>query len=192
VKTSTTSKRCSIASSIRRWKPGRLSAWRPVSKSRYFALEVTSAADSLQRSIYATGFGNQWDAPELAANWQIGIASDSRVDVRKLMGGVEPHLKVLEDNGVAEVGRGFSKDLRNADEAVVHAAQQIFGLGAILARSWSAPKPGETPQFLLSGHGGAGSNPQQVNELVAERAEAKAKKLRAAEAAERHLFVCQR
>lgn len=156
---------------------------------RWIALEVTSAADSSQLSMYATGFGNRWDAPSLSTDWRIGIASDAIVDIKKLMGGVEPHLKVLEEHGITEVGRVFSTAWRSAGHAVAEATQQILMLGAILARSMNPPRTGEAAQLLLSGHGPAGSDPGQVNKLVAERAKAKVKKLLAASADERHLFV---
>jgi len=58
-----------------------------------------------------------------------------------------------------------------------------------VGRDRNEPASGETPLLLFSGHGGVGGNPEQVNALVEERAGAKAEKLLASGADERHLFV---
>jgi hypothetical protein len=153
------------------------------------AVEVTSARESKLLSIYATAFGKRWEAPSLSAHWQVAFESGKPLDVPRLAAGVVPHLELLEKRGVTEAGTLTSGAWRSAGDDVVSAFQQITELGATYVRRWNEPASGETPLLLFSGHGGVGGNPEQVNALVEERAGAKAEKLLASGADERHLFV---
>ena len=65
----------------------------------------------------------------------------------------------------------------------------MFELGALHAHPVGPPKPGEVAEVLASLSGGAGSNFESMNDLVAERASKKVEKLIAAGGDERHLFV---
>jgi hypothetical protein len=153
------------------------------------AVEVTSARESKLLSIYATAFGKRWEAPNLSAHWQVAFESGKALDVPRLAAGVVPHLELLEKRGLTEAGTLTSGAWRSAGDDVVSAFQQITELGATHVRRWSDPASGETPLLLFSGHSGAGGNPEQVNALVEERAGAKAEKLLASGADERHLVV---
>jgi hypothetical protein len=65
----------------------------------------------------------------------------------------------------------------------------VFELGADRATRLGVPKDGETALVMASTHGGASSNFDQLNDLVAKCAAKKAEKLVAADGDERHLFV---
>lgn len=106
---------------------------------------------------------------------------------------IVPHLEVLERHHVARIGgasrseRGWVPD--GVAHEVIDAARAIFKLGAYRATRLAPPKSGEVALVMPILHGAAGSNFDALNRLVAECAEAKTKKLTAAEANQRHLFV---
>ncbi len=62
-------------------------------------------------------------------------------------------------------------------------------LGVSAIRQWNEPEGGTAGQLFLTISAGVSSDPDQLNEIVLERAEAKVKKLRETEANERHLIV---
>ncbi len=154
---------------------------------RNIALEVTSAADPELLSMRAAQ-GRVWKAPSLSADWWISFAGGSPVNIKSMLKGLEAHLKVLEEHGVTEVSK-YSPASGRRSSAVTEATSQILAGRITAARSWNRPAPGTPARMLLTPHRGFISDAEQVNPLVARAAEDNAKKLRAADADERHLFV---
>ena len=162
---------------------------------RLIALEVTSAADGAIEALRNLAFGREWRAPSLGHHWWLGVPNDGSVKVKALVTQVVPHLEVLERHGIEQVGGGGRSDRHppaSVDEDVATAARGVFKLGADRATRLDAPKAGETALVMASLHGGAGSNFDLLNDLVAGRAAAKAKKLDSATGDERHLLVWMR
>jgi hypothetical protein len=163
---------------------------------RLIALEVTSAADGAQEALRSLALGRDWKAPSLRHHWWLGVPKDGSIKVKALMTKVVPHLEVLERHNVEQVGGGNRADRRNppvgVHEEVADAAHGVFDLGADRATRLGAPKRGETALVMASLRGGAGSNFDLLNDLVARCAKAKAEKLVAAAGDERHLFVWMR
>jgi len=162
---------------------------------RLIALEVTSAADGAIEALRNLAFGREWKAPSLGHHWWLGVPNDGSVKVKALMTQVVPHLEVLEQHDIEQVGGGGRSDRRppgGVDEDVATAARGVFKLGADRATRLDAPKSGETALVMVSLHGGAGSNFDLLNDLVGGCSEAKAKKLAAATGDERHLFIWMR
>jgi hypothetical protein len=160
--------------------------------SRVIALEVTSAADREIEALRATALGREWKAPSLGRHWWLGVPENRKLQVKTLMTGVVPHLEVLEQYDIEEVGGSRHPDRHlplGTDPAVVEAAQGMFALGADRATRLGVPEPGEAALVMASLHGGTSSNFVMLNKLVAECASAKVAKLIAAEADERHLFI---
>jgi hypothetical protein len=146
-------------------------------------------------ALRALAIGREWKAPSLGRHWWLGVPNDGSVKVKTLMTRVIPHLEVLERHAIEQVGEGGRAGRRppaGADDEVANAARGVFGLGADRATRLGAPKPGETALVMPSLHGGAASNFDLLNDLVAGCAEAKAKKLAVASGDERHLFVWMR
>jgi hypothetical protein len=162
---------------------------------RVVALEVTSAADREIEALRATALGREWKAPSLGQHWWLGVPENRKLRVKTLMTGVVPHLEVLEQHDIEEVG-GSRHPVRHlplgTHPAVAEAARGVFALGADRATRLGIPKPGETALVMASLHGGISSNFGMLNELVAECASAKVAKLTVAEADERHLFIWMR
>ena len=67
------------------------------------ALEVTSAADEELLSMYAA-IGSVWKAESLSADWWISFRGDAPAEIKRMVKGLEAHLRVLEAEGVTEVG----------------------------------------------------------------------------------------
>ncbi len=158
-------------------------------------LEVTSAADGALEALRNLALGREWKAPSLGHHWWLLVPNDGSVQVKALMTKVVPYLAVLERHGIERVGGAARADRRpptGASQEVTDAALGVFELGAHRAMRWGVPKPGETALVMASLHGGAGSNFDLFNDLVAECARAKAEKLAAATGEERHLFIWMR
>src|ERR1022692_2901934 len=152
--------------------------------SRVIALEVTSAADREIEALRATALGREWKASSLGRHWWLGVPENRKLKVKTLMAGVVPHLEVLEQYDIDEVGGPRRPDRhlpQGTHPAVVEAARGVFALGADRATRLGIPKPGDTALVMASLHGGLSSNFGMLNELVAECASAKAAKLTAAE-----------
>jgi hypothetical protein len=85
---------------------------------------------------------------------------------------------------------GFERELYpgEADPALVEAVRRLVELGVDHGRVWAVD--GE-PRLFFIGHGGLAADPDEVNRLVERHAHASdnLKKLDAADADERHLFV---
>ncbi len=162
---------------------------------RIICLEVTSAADGPTEALRNAALGREWKAPSLSHHWWLGVPNNPNIKVKALMTKVVPHLEVFERHDIEQVGGAGRTDRRppsGADQKVINAAQAVFKLGADRATRLAAPKPRETALVMASLHGGASSNFDLLNELVAECARAKAEKLAAATGDERHLFVWMR
>lgn len=162
---------------------------------RRICLEVTSAADGATEALRRAALGREWKAPSLDHHWWLGVPNDPNTRVKALMTGVVPHLEVLERHDIDQVGGGGRSGRcppAGAHQEVADATQAVFALGADRATRLGPPKPGETALVMASLHGGASSNFDRLNELVAECAHAKVEKLAAATGDERHLFVWMR
>jgi hypothetical protein len=155
---------------------------------RCIAFEETSASDTELRSMQAAASQRVWTAHSLSANWFISFRGDSAVRVKSMVRGLEAHLKVLEEHGVAQVGTAVPAQ-DDAPSAVSEATRQILSGRITSASSLGQPAPGECARMLLSGHRGLSPSAEQVNHLVVRAAEDNVEKLRAAGADERHLFV---
>ena len=150
------------------------------------ALEVTRAADERVLSTFAAAMGHRFPAPELASTWLLTIPTlgpnlpvSSRTSAKSA-----PALIAVQRAGLDEFnGRLYPGQ---ADPALVEATALLAALGVSWARTWGEDGP---PRLVFNGHGGFGSNADDVNRLAAEHAAANAAKLRAAAADERHVFV---
>ncbi len=156
---------------------------------RRIALEVTSAADPELRSMRVAAYEKVWNAPSLSANWWVSFAGGSQVQIKAMMRGLEANLRILEEHGVTGVGTFSSAQGADTSDAVAEATRQILGGRITGAGSLGAPAPGESARMLLSSHRGFTAGGHEVNAVVADAAEANVKKLLAADADERHLFV---
>ncbi len=155
-------------------------------------VEVTSVADGAIEALRKLALGREWPAPSLGHHWWLGVPNDGSVQVKALMTKVVPHLEVLEQNDIEQVGgvaRGARRAPDGAGQDVADATRMVFELGADRATRLRTPKPGETALVMASVHGGISSDFDLLNAAVAECAAAKAAKLAAAEGSERHLFV---
>lgn len=154
------------------------------------SLEVTSAGDQAIDALQREALGRVWEAPALSHHWWIGLPMDGTVRVRALMSKVIALLEVLDRHGVEGIGGGLrAKRPADLDEEATDAAMGVLRLGVRRATRIDPPKPGEAARVLASLGGPAGSNFDLMNELVAECARKKVKKLAAAPGPERHLFV---
>lgn len=155
------------------------------------ALEVTSSADEKVLRLLAAG-SRQWSAPGLADDWQVGVAHDKGVTVTHVMRQMPGLLEVYEREVLTEVDTWsdprWSRSLSGLSSDAAESAQRQFGLGVVIARSFG-PKQGSVAQIYMTAHGGAISDVDQVNALVETAAESNRKKLGAAAADERHLFL---
>jgi hypothetical protein len=153
------------------------------------SLEVTSAADGALEALAKIALATKHEAPTLSQDWWVGLPMDGELKVKPLMKRVIPLLETFEAHGVTQVSRfPRGKPLGSEGEAA-EAARALHQLGALHANALGPPKPGEIAQILTSLAGGAGSNFQSMNDLVAECARSKVEKLIAAGGDERHLFV---
>ncbi len=156
------------------------------------ALEVTSARDEAIKSLHSAGYGRKHLARTLASDWWVGLPNDGELQVRKTFAKAEPHVRVLEQHGVRDLGGVALADRRppaGANEQVAAASRALFDLGVSYARRLSGPDRGEVPEFVPAFHGGAGSDFGTLYALVEACANDNAAKLIAAECEERHLFV---
>ncbi|MGD0198422.1 MAG: hypothetical protein ABSC56_11040 [Solirubrobacteraceae bacterium] len=167
-----------------------------LANNRVVALEITSAADPSVISQLNTAFGREWSSPTLANNWMIGIQQTSRApraSVRKVMSGMIPILELFERRGDTSVEvRSSPRHQPRAPGTTpeMHAARiEMFDLGVETARRWGTPEPRHPGAIYPTISAGTSSNPDNLNQLVADCAERKADKLRAASADERHLLV---
>lgn len=161
---------------------------------RTVALEVTSSADEMVLSLLAQAYKRRWNVPGLENDWQVGVAhpvGGSSVAMNRVRKEIGPVLAVFEQNGVTEIGSVSPVRRRTPDDAyaeVTEAARRMFGLGVLLARL-VAPKRDPLAAVLISVHGSAVGNAQEINRLVEAAATSNSEKLAAASADERHLFV---
>lgn len=160
---------------------------------RTIALEVTSAADEAIEALRHAALAEPQEAPTLTTHWWIGLPLDGTVKAKQAMSRVIPHLEVLERHGVEQIGGGAQRQPPpDIDQEAADAAKEVFRLRVFRATQLGPPKPGEAASVFASLSGGASSNFDALNELVAECARRKAPKLLAAAGDERHLFVWMR
>lgn len=113
------------------------------------------------RSQIRVAFGRQWRSPDLTHDWMVGLrAREPSDNIRALMGQVIPWW------------------CRLSAQVTCH-----------VVRQWNEPQGSTAGQLLLTVSAGVSSNPDQLNAILLERAEAKVKKLRETVADERHLIV---
>jgi hypothetical protein len=158
---------------------------------RRIALEVTSAGDEGIESLRSAAF-KVWKAPSLNSDWWLGLPMEGQFSVKPAMANVVPHLAVLEQHDLREVGgslRPRDQIPTDAHEDAVRAVRAVFNLGVRRATRLGPPNSSEPAKLLVSLSGSAGSNFDAMNDLVAERARKKVDKLTAAAGHERHLFV---
>lgn len=153
---------------------------------RRIAVEVTAARDSNILSMHAAASRN-WAAPSLGHDWWIGAPGEPALDVKRLMTGLEPHLRALERHKVTQVSGPLGAPPAASGE-LGDAIAAIFDLHASRVTLMREVPEGDAA-LVLSTHNGTVADPETVNELVAERAAVKAPKLLDAQADERHLFV---
>ncbi|HEY4896450.1 MAG TPA: hypothetical protein VII01_10205 [Solirubrobacteraceae bacterium] len=152
---------------------------------RHVALEVTSAGVEDLEALKRVALEPVREEPTLGYHWWLSLPMDSSIRVKPLTANVGPHLEVLEQYGIEQVRTRDA--LPHAGDAA-EAARAIFALGADRATRLD-PKPGEVARLMASLHGGAGSDFDSMNDLVAESAQKKVKKLLEAPGDEKHLFV---
>jgi len=156
------------------------------------AVEVTSAGDQALESLHSAGFRRKHLAKTLRSDWWVGLPNDGELRIRKTLAKAEPHVRVLEDHGVKNIG-GVAPGHRHvrfgASDPIAAASRALFEIGVTYARRLSGPPPGEVAEFILAFHGGAGSDFAALYALLEACAEANAAKLSKADAEERHLFV---
>ena len=163
---------------------------------RTIALEVTTIADTKLQRFYAIMGDTDWLAPELGTNWSIRLpepqAGQPIIRPKRRMPTIASALAALESYGISQLEwhtldpwallpDSTPPDVR---EAIV----KLRSAGVTSARS-TGQKPDEVARLYFGTHGGATGNPDQLNELVVERADVKCEKLAAAQASERHLFI---
>jgi hypothetical protein len=166
-----------------------------LANGRVVALEITSAFDPAIVSQNKAAFGKEWSTPTLANNWIIGIGHSSGQApalMRKVMPRMVPILALFERNGETSVDVLYSPrcwPTTGRTQEMHEAMVQMFDLRVEAVRMWTKPELGRQAAIYPTINAGFGSNPAKLNELVVKRAERKAKKLLAATADERHLFV---
>jgi hypothetical protein len=101
-------------------------------------------------------------------------------------------LAALETHGVSELNRDrlnpWARIPNSTPPAVRETIIKLISVPVTFVRSFGR-KRDDVARLFFSAHGGAVSDPDQLNDLVVERVHAKRKKLAAANASERHLFV---
>jgi hypothetical protein len=160
------------------------------------ALEITSAVDPSVVSQLKAAFDQEWSFPRLANNWMIAIQQtrgEPRASIRKVMAGMSPILELFERREETSIEVRSSPLHRprapGTTDELHEAMIRMFDLGVEVARLWSKTEPGHPGAIYPTISAGIGSNPQKLNQLVADCAERKVNKLVAAPADERHLFV---
>jgi hypothetical protein len=160
------------------------------------ALEITSAVDPSVVSQLKAAFDQEWSFPRLANNWMIAIqqtGGEPPASIRKVMAGMSPILELFERREEISVEVRSSPRHRprapGTTDELHEAMIRMFDLRVEVARLWSTPEPGHPGAIYPTISAGMGSNPQKLNQLVADCAERKANKLVAAPADERHLLV---
>jgi hypothetical protein len=151
-------------------------------------VEVTSFGDRRIERLVGWLLGNTWEAPSLGRHWWLGVPQSPQISPGTLMRKVVPHLAVLEQHDVEQVGGG-TKLPPGAPPEVAEAAGAIFALGADRATRLEPPKTGEAPLVMASVHGGISGSTAAINEAVEDCAKKKVEKLRAAQGIEKHLFI---
>jgi hypothetical protein len=149
------------------------------------AVEVTSATDEDMERLRGES-ERRYPACELEADWNVWLPKDPALKLKPLLREVAEQLVVLERHGVDHVGRFVEAP---EDPRAAEAARQISALRVDRVLRLAAPKEDEDACLVLALHGGAGSEPDALNALVADRAEAKRDVLTRAKGDARHLFV---
>jgi len=155
----------------------------------HIALEVTAARDEEVLSTLAAAFGPTYPTPGLLHSWHLGIKTvrpGPLPAIKPIARRAPALLAVLEQHGVLDFDRQLYPG--EPDSALVNAVRTLVELGVDHGRVF--PIQGE-PRLFFIGHGGLNADVDDVNRLVERHAHARdnLKKLGAADADERHLFV---
>jgi len=164
--------------------------------SRTVALEVTRAANGKVVSQQIAAFNKPWTAPRLDDDWWVTLGPVNRqaetpiIDVIKAL---VPLLETFERLGLDEVEAWY--DMRylpppdGTRPQLREALIELYRIGSTGARTLG-PRNDEEASIFFSLTNGFIGDPGRLNDLVADRALAKLKKLRKAKTAdERHLLV---
>jgi hypothetical protein len=167
-----------------------------LSDARRIALEVTTVADSKVVGFHNVLGDTDWLAPELTADWWVGLPDPEGgqpvISVKREKSTIVAALAALETHGISELNRDrlnpWARIPNSTPPAVREAIVKLISVPVTFVRSFGR-KRDDVARLFFSAHGGAVTDPDQLNDLVVERVHAKRKKLAAANASERHLFV---
>jgi hypothetical protein len=157
---------------------------------RRIALEVTSAANNVEISMWNAISARDWECPSLRHSWQLSVVQpgSKALSVRQLHGQVERLLGVLEGGDVREIEADTPNESLPQD--IKAAIAELRSLGVRRARCWpDLVTHSGVPTVLVGASGAFSTAPQEVNDAVEREAKANTDKLAKAEADERHLFV---
>jgi hypothetical protein len=153
---------------------------------RRLALEVTTAANPVEISMWNQITRRPWECPTLGCSWTISVAQAGKTsapNVKQLRAGVERLVAILERAG-RDSFEGVNPDHTLAPD-VQGAIAELGRLGARRGKAIAGLTSDDGAPLILVGSTG----PEAVNEAVTPEAEANADKLARAPADERHLFV---
>jgi hypothetical protein len=164
---------------------------------RRIALEVTTIADTEVQAFYTVIGDHDWRAPELRADWWVGLAEPEVggrvIRIKHQKPKIVRALATLEAHDTTGLDRDALDPCACPPEstppAVCDAIATLTSAGVLYVQS-TGERHDDVARLFFSSHGGAVSDPNQLNDLVAERVRVKREKLEAAtDASERHLFV---
>lgn len=163
---------------------------------RTVALEVTRAANGKVIGQQVAAFTKPWTTPRLGNDWWVTLGPvnpETHTPIIDVVKALVPLLETFERLGLSEVEAWY--DMRylsppdGTSPQLREALIELYGIGSTGVRTLG-PRTAEEASILFSLTGGFTGDPGRLNDLVADRAAAKAKKLRNATTAdERHLMV---
>jgi hypothetical protein len=166
---------------------------------RVIALEVTTIADFKVVGFHNLMGDTMWVAPELNTDWWVALPDPEGgqpvIKIKRSKPTMVSALAALEAHGITQLEPDMLDRLELLPEStppvVREGIKKLSAMGIRLVYS-TGQRSDDVAQLLFSAHGSASGNPDQLNDLVLERVEAKREKLAAGEAAEasqRHLFI---
>lgn len=163
---------------------------------RCIALEVTAVAHPDVVAFHNLMGDTEWVAPTLQTDWWVALPDPEpgrpAIRVKQTKPEIVSALATLEAHDITQLDPGMLDEWVRLPEstppAVIEAIGRLGSIGIRFVRS-TGQRADDVARLLFSSHGSASSNADQLNDLVAERVEAKQKKLAAAQAPECHLFI---
>jgi hypothetical protein len=164
---------------------------------RCIALEVTSIAHPDVVGFHNLMGDTEWMAPALRSDWWVALPDPEGgqpvIRIKRVKRTIVDALKALETHDVALIDPDTLDPIAHLPHslpaAVRDAIEKLRSTGVTFARC-TGTAPDDVARLLFMAHGSATGNPDELNELVVERALAKQEKLVAArDAAARHLFI---